>query len=139
IRLGDFYNAYFDDEMTDIKFVLGYYSQKITQLLKKLGFEIKQVKPITLIPNDYRKQNDIEKADKSYIDNFILKNLAKENNNKLQEAAANTPAGKERVIYVERLGLVDKLAEEPVNIANLRMGAYNRAALKTYASKKEKP
>lgn len=134
IRLSDFFNAYFDDDMAEINLVLGYYAKKVKIILSKLGCEIIHIKPLTVISSDDSRKKEMERIDQAYIKEFILKNLVKSNNQRLKDAAANIPADHEIVVYVERLGLIDKLAEKPVSISNIRFGAYNGTFLESYIS-----
>lgn len=134
IRMSDFFNAYFDDEMADIKYALGYYSQKIKKILLELGYKVEEMRHLAAISSEFRKNKSFEQADQSYIENTILKNLTSTGNKQLREAVKNIPAHYEQVVYVERLGLIDKLSEPPVQITNLRFGAYKKEILQAYVS-----
>jgi hypothetical protein len=138
IRMSDFFNAYFDDEMADIKYALGYYSQKIKKTFLELGYKVEEMRHLTAISSEFRKKRNFEQIDKSYIENIILKNLIATGNKQLHEAVKNMPVDHEQVIYVERLGLTDKLSDPPVQITNLRFGAYKKEILQAYFSSQSK-
>jgi hypothetical protein len=134
IRMDDFFNTYFDDDMKGIKTNLAYYSHKIREMLTQLGYKIKKYKPLDVISSDYRKTEEFEKIDKSYIENSILKNLIITDNKQLRNAVENIPAGYERIIFVERLGLTDEWTENSETVTNLRFGAYNQGVLLAHFS-----
>jgi hypothetical protein len=136
IRMSDFFNAYFDNDMDDIKFALGNYSQKMKKILIELGYSIEERIPLSLISTEYRKKKDFELIDKTYIEKFVLKELKESENKQFKEAMLNIPYGEERVIYVDRLGLTDKFVEPNIAITKLRFAAYNQGILQARFSSK---
>lgn len=134
IRMNDFFAAYFDDETADIKTVLAYFSQKIKVIFGKLGYEIIHTKPLYYLSDEDRKSWDSEQTEKPFIEKFIIKNLVKSGNKKFLAAVENIPGDREMVVYVESLGLVDKLPGKPITITNLQFGAYNQDILHSYIS-----
>jgi hypothetical protein len=136
IRMSDFFNAYFsgDDDMDNIKFTLGHYAQLIKKLLNELGYTIDRIKPLAQLSSDYWKGRDSKEIDKSYIEGFVLRNLVEDNNENLRRAVAASQLDYDHVIFVERLGLTDKLEEKPVEISNLRLGTFDKGTLQAYFS-----
>lgn len=135
IRMSDFFNAYFEDDMEDIKYTLGHHEHQTKRVLNELGFAIEEMKPLTLIPHDYDKVKNPTPINKAYIEGIVLRNLFQMGCKKLIDAALNTPPDQDRVIYVERLGLIDKQTGGlDRRILDLRLGAYNKGVLLAHFS-----
>lgn len=132
IRMSDFFNAYFEDELVDVQVALAYHSQQIKEILKELGYTIKKIKPLDIISIEERKKKGFEKIDKAYIEEAVLKKLIETENSKLLESIDRIPGSHEQVIYVERLGLINKLEEPAIEVTNLRFGAFGQGILQTH-------